>query len=485
MNWTYSQIIKWFATSKRAGFNDKGVWGLEKESHRVNAQGELSLTDHPLAFGDKLENEQITVDFAESQLELITPPLQSIEETLQDLARIHDEVDAELGQELLWPFSMPPQLPEEDQIRLATFNDSKRGRESELYRKSLSVRYGTKMQMISGLHCNYSFSPQLIDTLYERWGSGDKQTFVDRLYMAVARNFLRYRWLLIYLYGASPVVDETYQSVVDQELELFRDHCPECAEMLDDSLSYATSLRVSRFGYSNTVQKTNVSFNSLRKYTGSMKRLLNTPSETFKHIGLYRDGERIQINENVLQRESEFYSALRLKTKMSPDEIEVDALSKRGVQYMEIRMMDLNPFERVGVNADQLQFLHLFLLFCLFQDSPPISDEECEIIHENHHRASLLGRMPDFKLLNDRGHEVAFEHVAEQVFESMAEIAQLLDDEESTDENGRIVKEQYEKCQDREKLPSAIIISEMKKNKESFIQYGTRMAKRYKGVACR
>src|SRR5699024_9343839 len=197
------------------------------------------------------------------------------------------------------------------------FNDSKRGRESELYRKSLSVRYGTKMQMISGLHCNYSFSPQLIDTLYERWGSGDKQTFVDRLYMAVARNFLRYRWLLIYLYGASPVVDETYQSVVDQELELFRDHCPECAEMLDDSLSYATSLRVSRFGYSNTVQKTNVSFNSLRKYTGSMKRLLNTPSETFKHIGLYRDGERIQINENVLQRESEFYSALRLKTKMS------------------------------------------------------------------------------------------------------------------------------------------------------------------------
>ena len=481
MSWSFAQMAKWFSETEQGSLMMQGTWGLERETPRVNQTGELALTEHPAAFGDKLKNEQITTDFSESQLEFITPPRRTIEAALNELRRIQQFAESAIGNEWLWPFSMPPKLPEEEQIPLAKFNDSALGKENEIYRKSLAIRYGRKMQMISGLHCNFSFHHELLDRIFDAWGNGEKQPFINELYMAVARNFLRYRWLLVYLFGASPVADDSYRSVVDKELDIFKKCCPECACLLEDSLQYATSLRVSRFGYSSTKQHS-VSFNSLNEYIQTLKKLLETPSPEYKKLGIYDGSGQIQLNDHMLQKESEFYSSIRLKTNTNGREKHLEALQKHGVGYMEIRIIDINPFEWAGVSEQQLKFLHLFLLFCLFNPSPPISHTEWKWINENHHRVSLFGRMPNLKLIVNENEHIALEQSAKQIFHSLFHIASLADRAEGTESYTEAVEKQYEKCTDRKMLPSSIIVQEMADYDELFVEYGMRIAKLHKGA---
>ena len=198
-----------------------------KESQRIQRTGELALTEHPAEFGDKLTNPEITTDFAESQVEMITPPFPSIQSTYGYLSEIQRRVEAGIGDELLWPLSMPPRLPEEQYIPIAKFNDSAIGSEKEIYRKGLALRYGKKMQMISGIHYNFSFGSQLLDFLCRQFGNDrGKQDFINEVYFALTRNFLRYRWLLIYLFGASPTIDATYHSVICCDLKIITQCCP-------------------------------------------------------------------------------------------------------------------------------------------------------------------------------------------------------------------------------------------------------------------
>jgi glutamate--cysteine ligase len=390
MNKDFGEFIKHFSEGRGELLLD-GKWGLEREAQRITPEGDLALTPHPAEFGNKLENPFITTDFSESQVELITPPFGKIEQVHGYLQWLQQYTEKALLNELLWPLSMPPLLPEEKDIPISVFDGSAEGREKEIYRKGLALRYGKKMQMISGIHFNFSFGERLLEHLYRLYGGGeDRRSFTDSLYFSAARNFLRYRWLLIYLFGASPGMDPTFYSVIDDELEIVSRCCPECCNPIGDIEEYATSLRVSRFGYSDSVRGRNsVSYNGLKDYIAGIRRLMAAKSRAFTRLGLFRDGEQVQLNGNVLQKESEFYSPIRLKQRAGKGQSQLDALELNGVGYGEVRIVDLDPFEKTGISLQQMRFLQLFMLFCLLEKSDPISASGLDRINANHHLAAL------------------------------------------------------------------------------------------------
>jgi glutamate--cysteine ligase len=461
MHRTFDQMLELFSEPDRGKLLLRGTWGLEKESQRITATGDLALTDHPAVFGDKLLHPTITTDFAESQLELITPPLPSIEGAYHFLDHIHDEVEAGMGDELLWPLSMPPRLPDESLIRVAQFSDTEEGRDKNAYRHSLAERYGKKMQMISGLHYNFSFDEGLLDIVAEAFRlAGGRRELTDDLYFSMARNYLRFRWLLVYLFGASPSIDRTYASVICDELNVIERCCPSCCTIGNDYERYAASLRVSRFGYSNTDQrKYHVSFNGMEEYVTTFRKLL-------------ADG--------VLQKESELYSSIRLKQIPLPGETPLAAMEKRGVQYAEIRILDLNPFERTGVSLQQLYFMHVFMLYCLFEPSAPISTRELEKINENHHKASLFGRKPGLKLYKYTRGQIGLEEWSGQMFEKLEQIAVLLDQADGGSKYVTALRAERLKLRDREQLPSERIQMEMQQNGLDFVGFGIRRAEHNK-----
>lgn len=437
-------------------------WGLEKESQRIAPDGKLALTPHPAAFGDKLTHPYITTDFAESQLELITPPLPGTKEALERLAAIHDEVDAGLGRELLWPLSMPPVLPPEEQIPIARYGPSPEGRQREAYREGLAARYGKKMQMICGLHVNFSYGDDLLGLVGEwRHPLLRREERRDALYFAAARNFLRYRWLLIYLFGASPAVDPTYVSVVNRELEVIEAHCAECSHAIERFASHATSLRVSRHGYVNAFRKPGmVSFNSREEYVASFRRLLA--------------GE--------LRTESEWYSPLRLKSDAARGESQLAAMERCGVKYMEVRLLDLDPYERTGVSLAQLDFLHLFLLFCLLHDSPPSDEASCRLMQENHHLVSLFGRKPGLLLYREGEGKVPLADWAAELLDNMADIAELAEADGEGNRWRAALALQRAKIERPALIPSAVMMREMAERKETFAEFGLRLARRHKKI---
>lgn len=477
MEWCIDKAVNLFTGEKSKLLLD-GMFGLEREAQRVTPEGELALTPHPSAFGNKLQNALVTTDFSESQLELITPPFDTIEKTYRFIEKLHSEVDKELGSEYLWPLSMPPKLPDEGQIPISKFDDSLEGREKELYRIGLSTRYGSKMQMISGIHYNFSFADTLIDYLYQQYGMAkDKRTFTDEIYFSMARNFLRYRWLIVYLFGASPCIDQTYYSVIDHERRLVKKCCQESCIPLKDYEQNAISIRVSRFGYSDTVQgKYNVSFNSLKEYIGGIRKLLSTKSSKFARLGIYKDGKRIQLNSNILQKESEYYSSIRLKRKAFTGETQLDALENRGVEYAEIRIIDINPFEKTGISLQQLKFLQVFMLFCLFEGNNQIGIKELEEMNKNHHLVALSGRKHGLKLYKYGYGRVLFKDWSSEIFNNLKRIAALMDTANKGNGYVESVEEEYKKIIDPDNLPSSNIIKNMRKNNESYLHFGMHKA---------
>lgn len=457
--WTFEQMIRSFADRESGKLLRAATWGLEKESQRVTPSGELAMTDHPAAFGDKLANREITTDFAESQLELVTPPLPSIEETHAALRRLHDRVDAVIGQELMWPLSMPPRLPEEERIPIAKFDDSPEGRISRIYRQSLALRYGKKMQMISGLHVNVSLADTLLAKLHETWGKGkDRRQWSDEVYFAMARNVLRYRWVLVYLFGASPTADESFNKVPD-------------AYKL-----YATSLRASRFGYTNEEQGNFVvSFNSLEEYTDDLNRLLATRNERFSQLGIYRNGEQVQLNDHWLQMDREFYSPIRMKRTAAKGKADLEALRDKGVEYVELRILDLNPYERTGVSLEQLYLVHLFLLTCLFESSPALTEAERAETNDNQARVALFGRKPGLTLARS-GQEVDLDRWLAEWFDKMEQVAACLDQAGCGIRYLELVERERAKVGNRDLLPSSVMQQDMRDRGETFVQFGLRRA---------
>ena len=354
--------------------------GLEKESLRATLDGALAHTPHPAALGSALTHPHITTDFSESQLELITGVHGSVESCLAELEQVQRFTAAALGDEMMWVASMPCDLPQEDQIPIGTYGSSNVARAKSVYRTGLGHRYGRRMQTISGIHYNWSLP-----------GLDSAQ------YFALIRNFRRHAFLLLVLFGATPAVCTSFVAGRSHALQSLRGRSL--------YLPHATSLRMGRLGYQSDAQAAlAVSYNGLEGYAHSLEAALTQPYPAYQALGVQGpDGQYRQLATSLLQIENEFYGTIRPKRVIRPGERPLHALRERGVEYLEVRLMDLNPFEPLGISAATMRFLDIFLLHCLLQDSPPDSPEEIAALGRNQQLAAERGR--ESGLLLERGSE--------------------------------------------------------------------------------
>jgi glutamate--cysteine ligase len=450
-----------------------GRKGVEKESLRVTPAGEIAQTRHPAALGAPLTNENITTDFSESLIELVTPPFRETWELLQYLCDIHQFVYRHLDEELLWSTSMPCAIDGDASIPLAQFGSSNVGRMKTIYRHGLGMRYGRIMQAISGVHFNYSFSAGLWDALeHINQSNLPRQDFVSEQYFGVLRNYRRFGWLVLYLFGTSPAVSRSF--FAGREITLPR---------LDDDTvhePYGTSLRMSDIGYRNKNQATvSVSVNSLDEYVRDLSKAVSTPYPPYAQIGVKVGGEYQQLNANILQIENEYYSYIRPKRVARSGERPTKALRRAGVEYVEVRALDVSAFDPVGVNQNKLRFLEALLALCLLSDSAPIGRSEQEALDENHLKVARRGREPGLKLNRD-GRDFPMSEWARQLLDSMQGLCEMLDHGEPARPYTAALEQQRAKVEDVERTPSARMLTEMRQSGESFFQLAKRMSRMHK-----
>jgi glutamate--cysteine ligase len=406
--------------------------GIEKESLRALAGGGLALTPHPQALGAPLTHPHITTDYSESQLELITGVHGDVESCLAELTEVHQFVYRTLaeggngnvnghgngpgnghtveGGERLWVGSMPCGLPTDETIPLGRYGSSHIGRAKSVYRMGLGHRYGRRMQTISGIHYNWSLP-----------GLGNDEHF------ALIRNFRRHSFLLLVLFGASPALCSTFVAGREHGLQPIAPDQPHTLH-----LPHATSLRMGRLGYQSEAQATlAVSYNSLDSYAASLHEALTQPYAAYEKIGIRNlGGEYNQLATTLLQIENEFYGTIRPKRVIRSGERPLHALRERGVEYVEVRCMDLDPFEPVGIGAATMRFIDIFLLHCLLAPSAPDTPAEIVALGRNQHRTAAFGRQPGLKLERFAAgvsREVGLVDWAEEILAQCVPIAAALD----------------------------------------------------------
>ncbi len=438
--------------------------GIEKESLRVAGDGLLARTEHPKALGSALTHPHITTDFSEAQLELITDVFDNAEACLEQLDGIHRFVYSVLDEEILWSASMPCVLRNDDAIPIASFGSSNVGMAKTVYRRGLGHRYGRLMQTISGIHYNFSLPADFWPWYAAATGrSGSPQTLATEGYFGLIRNFRRHSWLLLYLFGASPAVCKSFLSGRDHELENF-----------DEGslyLPHATSLRMGGLGYQSDAQaRLQVSYNSLEDYALTLREALTRPYPEYQAIGLEQDGEFKQLSTSLLQIENEFYGTIRPKRSIHQGERALHALGERGVEYVEVRCMDLNPFLPLGIDAETIRFLDAFLLHCLLSDSPEDSPEENEALRRNQTRIVNRGREPGLEL-EDRGAMRNRTQWAEEIIEACTRTAAALDEAQSGDDHARAIAAQLARIRDPEQTPSARILHAMREGPVPFFRF--------------
>ena len=424
--------------------------GLEKESLRAAPDGALALTPHPAALGSPLTHPHITTDFSESQPELVTGTHGSVQACLDELRQIHQVVYAEmaaLGDEMLWASSMPCKLPPDEMIPLGYYGTSNVGRAKSVYRMGLGHRYGRRMQTISGIHYNWSLP-----------GAGSEQ------YFGLIRNFRRHAFLLLYLFGASPVVCGTFVQG--------RQHALQPLGSRAIYLPHATSLRMGRLGYQSDAQSTlAVSYNGLEGYAASLQDALTRPWPAYEAIGIQApSGDYNQLAVTLLQIENEFYGTIRPKRVIEPGERPLHALRARGVEYVEVRLMDLNPFLPVGIDEQTMRFLDVFLLHCLLSDSPPDSPAEIEALKRNQHLVAERGREPGLKLACG-GMEVALTDWAAQVLGELPALARALDEALGGDGHQAAVQAAQQALHNPALLPSARVLAALPGYGDSYVAF--------------
>src|SRR5712671_4548709 len=416
--------------------------GIEKESLRVRPDGSLAITPHPPALGSPLTHPHITTDFSESQLELITGVHTDVDRCLEELTRIHQFVFRHISDELLWASSMPCNLPADDEIPIGRYGRSNVGRMKSVYRMGLVHRYGRRMQTISGIHYNFSL-PEV---------SSEE-------YFALIRNFRRHSWLPLYLFGASPAVCSSFVAGRKHELQALRPGTL--------YLPYATSLRMGRLGYQSDAQSALcVSYNGLDKYAASLDAALTKPYPPYEKIKIEEHGEYRQLNTSLLQIENEFYRTVRPKRRIRPGERPLHALRERGVEYVEVRLMDLDPFDAIGINAPTMRLLDVFLLHCLLSDSPPDTPREIKAIGENQHRVAAQGRQPGLKL-NRNEKEILLSEWGTGILAECEPIAAALDAAHGGAAYGEALSGALRLLGDTDLTPSARVLNAMARNHDN------------------
>ncbi len=449
-----------------------GGRGIEKESLRITRDGLIAQTPHPRTLGSALTNKFVTTDYSEALLEFVTPPEISTWAAMQFLCDIHQFAYGEIGDELLWPLSMPCRLRSQDDIPLAYYGSSNVGQMKTIYRNGLGHRYGRYMQAISGIHFNYSVP----DQFWGAWADIEQSklavsTLKSESYMALVRNVRRLDWLLLYLFGASPAVCSSFLNGEDADLG-----------ELDANTRYgkwATSLRMSDLGYQNTNQASlQVSANSLDEYVRDLSAAIVTPNEEYVRLGVKKNGEYLQLNVNQLQIENEFYSTIRPKRVAHSGERPTVALQRAGVEYIELRALDISPFDPAGISQSQQKFLEAFLIYCLLLDSPPVTESEQEGIRHNHLLIARSGREPGLELLRGGG-SVPMQQWAATICEQIRPISEML--EESGDETYVAALDmQVAAIHDSGLTPSARLLDELAASGQPFAEYGLSLAANYR-----
>jgi len=442
-----------------------GRKGLEKEALRVNPAGRIAHTSHPRVLGSTLTHPAITTDYSEALIELVTSPFTDALETLEELDELHAFVQRNLGSERLWAASMPCIVEGDADVPVADYGRSNSGTMKRVYRIGLGYRYGRAMQTIAGVHYNYS-APDALWPLLERPHGGSVQDFRSALYLALVRNFRRTGWVTLYLFGASPAVCPTFVRGRGAKLE----------SLGKDTLigPEATSLRMSDLGYKNSVQaQLSVSANSLDEYIANLTAAINTPWPAYERIGVRVDGEYRQLNANVLQIENEYYSLVRPKRRARPCERPTHALQRAGVQYVELRSLDVNPFEPNGVHIDEMRFCEALALWCLLHDSPPITPEEQREIDHNQQEVARYGRKAGCELQRN-GRAVRLTDWAREICAELAPLAELLDAGLAERPFARVIADAQAAIEDATRTPSARVLDELRTRGESFVAFAQR-----------
>jgi glutamate--cysteine ligase len=436
--------------------------GLEKESLRVSRDGTIADTPHPSAFGSALTHPYVTTDFSEALLELITPPSPRGADALSFLQDMHVFAYRHLGDELLWATSMPCVLQGARSIPIAEYGSSNAGQMKTVYRRGLGNRYGRVMQVIAGVHYNFSFADALWPPYQDlEQDGGDPVHFRSESYMGLIRNLQRYGWLIPYLFGASPAVCKSF--LQDRPTDL---------EELDRSTyfyPYGTSLRLGDIGYQNRqAEGTGMKavYDSLDAYIRSLTWAIETPCPDYEKIGVKVGDRYEQLNANVLQIENEYYSTVRPKQIPGWLEKPTRALRRRGIRYIEVRSLDVDAFHPLGIAEEQLRFLEVFMLFCLLADSPRIDGRERRAIDRNQLAAAHRGRDPALELERDGG-GMPLRAWASELIDTMGPAAELLDGCVGGPA-ARSLGQQQEKVRDPGLTPSARMLAEMRSNGESF-----------------
>jgi len=444
--------------------------GIEKEGLRVDEQGILARTPHPAGLGSALTNEHVTTDYSESLLELITGTHDNVDALLAELADTHRHVYTMLDHELIWNQSMPATLPPEPEIPIAWYGTSNTGMLKHVYRRGLAERYGKTMQCIAGVHYNFSLPEALWSVLDTQPGSGQDRR--SRGYIGLIRNFTRYSWLLMYLFGSAPALASGFLQGQDHALDKLGDHTL--------YLPYATSLRMSDLGYQNKAQsQLKLCYNDLDTFLGRLYGAVTQPWPDYQKIGTHRDGEWIQLNTNVLQIENEYYSSIRPKRATGRCERPITALAERGVQYVEVRCLDIDPYSPVGIDATTARFVDAFLLFCTASDSPFFpANGYCQRSADNFSVVVKEGRKPGLTLDRD-GQTIGLAQWGHELLDQIAPYAALYDSAMGGTAYADALAAQRAKLDQPDTTPSARLLTELKDSGLSFHDYSLALSRKH------
>jgi len=470
---TFEQRMNKLAAARPSDILCGGLIGIEKESLRVQRDGYLSDRPHPESLGSALTNRFITTDFSEALLEFITPSFSNTWEALRFLCDIHQFSYDAMGDELLWATSMPCRIPEDREIPLAYYGESNVGRMKTIYRNGLGYRYGRTMQTIAGVHFNYSL-PTTFWPIYKELeqNRSAEDEFRSDAYLGLIRNFRRFGWLVLYLFGASPAVCKSFGAGAGPEMQSLN------GETLYEP--FGTSLRMSDLGYSSHTQaRLDISLNNLDDYIGDLDKAMMTPEPLYQAIGLKKDGEYRQLSVNQLQIENEYYSPIRPKRVAFSGERPTAALTRGGIEYVEIRSLDINIFDPVGINQNVMRFMEAFLIYCLLKESPPFGKESKDEIVRNHGATAKRGRDPAIELLRN-GKIISLFDWAVGILRDVRSVAELIDKAGEQDVYVNAVDAQLQVVSDSELTPSARLIAELRDGDTSFFEFAMACAKGHK-----
>lgn len=466
---TYEQNLAFQAGNNGRDWLTQLQRGIEKEGLRVDDAGHFAMTPHPRELGSALTNPWLTTDFSESLLEFITPVFTTINATLAYLKDTHALFYKRVAGENIWAGSMPCFLPDDDRIPVAQYGTSNRARMKTIYRIGLGHRYGRAMQTIAGVHYNFSMPEQYWQAAFDEARTSNKtsheeiQDFISQRYLDLIRNFRRNYWLLIYLLGAAPCFNKSFVRGREHQMDRLGDE--------DLYLPYATSLRMGDLGYQSSAQKSLfICYNELDTYIQTLREAIHKPYKPYESIGVKKNGQYRQLNTSLLQIENEFYSPIRPKRVTKRGQTPLRALREHGVEYVEVRCIDVNPLTILGIDAESMRFLDTFLLYCLIKESPHCQEEEFRRNAENQSRIVNRGRDPAIRIYCGKN-ELLMRDCATDLLTDMQPIAGQFDQAHQTSAYSDSLRQQLAKVEDDSLTPSAKILRTLIDNNQSLLAF--------------